>query len=395
MMAAIMAARNGADVTLYEKNNQIGKKLLATGNGKCNLTNLDFKPSMYNTANPDKLAYYLGLFDEKTTIRTFNEFGLMLKDKNGYIYPKCEQATVVLDVLLHMLDVMNVKIITEHGVDKIVRNGERIDVYSGKDVDSFDSVILSTGSKAGLSKKDSAFWGKDGYYMAGLLGHSVLPVLPALVQVECEEDFFKEISGVRAECVITLYDETKAIKREFGELQITDYGISGIPVFQMSSEISARLFQNQKLSCVIDFLPEMDEEAFEEMISDRIKQFRGETVDSFLLGMLNKKLCSLIIKLSGLAPELIIDESNYTDIFKACIYLKQFVVTVKGTKGFDNAQVCRGGIPLTEVDNKLQSVFVPGLYICGELLDVDGRCGGYNLQWAWTSGAIAGVYAAR
>jgi len=392
MMAAIMAARNGADVSLFEKKDVLGKKLLSTGNGKCNLTNLDFDVNKYNSSNKEILNFYFGLFDEKTTIQTFNEFGLLLKDKNGYIYPSCEQATVVLDILKNKLDELNVKVFTEKGVLKINRVEQGIEVISSNEKDIFDSVVLATGSKASLGKKDSSFPGKDGYYIAQCLGHTVVPVLPALVQVECEESFFASIAGVRADCVITLYDESRALKREFGELQITDYGVSGIPVFQLSSDIAKYVSEGRKLKCVIDFMPEMEDDAFEEFIASRIGQYTGKAVGQFFTGLLNKKLCSLFIELSGLNQTDVISEENYSKVFESCFMIKQFVVSVKNTKSFMDAQVCSGGIPLSEVDEKLQSRIVPGLFITGELLDVDGRCGGYNLQWAWTSGAIAGIY---
>lgn len=393
LMAAIMAAKNGAEVSVFEKKDILGKKLLATGNGKCNLTNLDFDVNKYNSSNKEILNYYFGLFDEKTAIQTFNEFGLLLKDRNGYIYPSCEQASVVLDILKNKLEELNVKVFTEEGVLKILKTSQGLQVTTSKSVYVFDSVILATGSKASLGKKDSSFLGKDGYYIAQCLGHSVVPVLPALVQIECEESLFGSIAGVRADCVITLYDENRALKREFGELQITDYGISGIPVFQLSSDVAKYLAQGRKLKCVIDFMPEMEDDTFEEFMTNRIGQYTGKTVEQFFTGLLNKKLCSLFIEQSELEPNEVISPEIFKKLFESCFLIKQFVVSVKNTKSFMDAQVCSGGIPLSEVDEKLQSRIVPGLFISGELLDVDGRCGGYNLQWAWTSGAIAGIYA--
>ena len=394
LTAAISAACNGAEVTIFEKNDRLGKKILATGNGKCNLTNMNMDLSMYNTDDYTKLGRFFALFDEKETIVKFGEYGLMLKNKNGYIYPKCEQANAVLEVLVHMLDVLGVKVVTECGVLDIVPNGNGFDIKTTKGTEVFDRVIIATGSKAGLSKKDSSFAGKDGYYLAKKLGHNIIKVLPSLVQVECEEDFFPEIAGIRADCTVTLYNEEKAICREFGELQITDYGISGIPVFQISSEISRRLDNNETLRAVIDFMPEFDEDSFEEFINGRIRSFKGETVESFFAGLLNKKMNTLIIKQSGLKADDIVSGDIYTNLMQACMYMKQFVVTVKGTKDFSNAQVCCGGIALSDVNDSLESLQVPGLFLCGEVLNVDGKCGGYNLQWAWTSGTIAGIYAA-
>lgn len=395
MMAAIMAAINNANVSIYEKNDRVGKKILVTGNGKCNLTNLSFDLSMYNSTNKESLQKYFLQFDEKSTVKTFNSFGLLLKDKNGYIYPNAEQASVVLDVLRHMLDILSVNVFTECGVLDVKPLKEGFEVVSTKGKDIFDSVIVATGSRAGLSAKDKSYKGLEGYEIGKRIGHSVIDVLPALVQVECEENFFKAVSGVRTECNITLYNEERAVMREFGELQLTDYGISGIPVFQLSSEISKRLNRNEKLYCVIDFLPQFDEDSFEEYFANRIKEHIGRTIEELFLGVLKKKLCSLIIKLSGMKPETIICDENMTAVYQALLMMKQFVVTVKGTKGYENAQVCCGGIPLSELDEHLCSKLQDNLYFCGEVVDVDGRCGGYNLQWAWTSGAIAGESSSR
>ena len=395
MMAAIMAARNNAEVTVFEKNDRVGKKILSTGNGKCNLTNMSMDMSMYNSCDKDEIAGYFSLFDEKSTIRIFNEFGLLLKDKNGYVYPNSEQASVVLDVLRHMMDILNVKVVTNNGVTGIVCKEDGYEVTAIEGKYRFDAVIVATGSRAGLSNKDKSFVGMEGYEIAKKMGHSVVDVLPALVMVECEETFFKAVAGVRSECTVTLFNENRAIGREFGEVQFTDYGISGIVVFQLSGEISRRLNKKEKLYCVIDLLPQFDEDTFEEYFSNRVRQYMGLTVDEFFLGILNKKLCALVIKQAGLKPENVIDENNMSAVYGACLLMKQLTVTVRSTKGYENAQVCCGGVALHELNDRLESKLHKNLYFCGEVVDVDGKCGGYNLQWAWTSGAIVGDSCSR
>lgn len=391
MIAAIAAAKNGANVIILEKNDRVGKKILSTGNGKCNLTNLDFSLDKYFSTDAYKLPEYFGKFNEKSTISFFGECGLMLKNKSGYIYPGCEQASVVLDVLRHMLDVFNIKEITNAGVMSIVKKDNKFHVKADKEYIA-DRVILACGSMAGVSGKDKNAPGESGYGLAKQLGHSIVPVLPSLVQVECEEEFFSAIAGVRAEGTVTVYDELNAIARDNGEIQLTNYGISGIPVFQLSGLISRSLREKKKLYAVLDFMPELDEEAFTEFIKGRISSFRGETVESYFLGTINKKITTLIIKLGGLKPTDIVSEEIDEKLYTASIMMKQFVVTIKATKGIENAQVCTGGVRLSEVDDRLASLKCDGLYLCGEMLDVDGKCGGYNLQWAWTSGFIAGSY---
>lgn len=392
MIAAIAAAKNGANVYILEKNDRVGKKILSTGNGKCNLTNLDFSIDKYNSTNNKKLAKFFDLFNEKSTISFFGECGLMLKNKSGYIYPSCEQASVVLDVLRHMLDVFAIKVITDAGVTNIRKEGSSFVIKADKEYIA-DRVIIACGSLASLGKKELSTSGITGFELAKRFGHNIVDVLPALVQVECYEDFFSQIAGVRADACITLYDENNAIARESGELQLTNYGISGIPVFQLSGLISRELNDKKKLYAVIDFMQELDEEAFSEFIRARISSFKGESIESYFLGMLNKKICSLIMKLNGLKPTDTVREEIYDELFKVSVMMKQFVVSIKSPKGIENAQVCTGGVSLDEVDDTLMSNMVEGLYLCGEMLDVDGKCGGYNLQWAWTSGFIAGSYA--
>lgn len=393
MISAIAAARNGAKVTILEKNDRIGKKILSTGNGKCNLTNLDFSMDKFFSSDADKLEMYFDLFNEKSTISFFGECGLMLKNKGGYIYPGCEQASAVLDVLRHMLDVFGVKVITDSGVVSIEHKKDIFCIKTNRDYYA-DRVILACGTMAGITGKDKNAIGESGYNLAKAFGHTIVPVLPSLVQVECEEDFFNSIAGVRAEGSVTLYDEINAVARDCGEIQLTNYGISGIPVFQLSGLISRELKNKKKLYAVIDFMQELDEEAFTEFIKARMNSFRGETVENYFLGTINKKLTMLIMKLNGLKPTEIVSEDVFEKLYKASVMMKQFVVTIKSTKGIENAQVCTGGVRLSEVDKHLMSNFMPGLFLCGEMLDVDGKCGGYNLQWAWTSGFIAGSFAA-
>ncbi len=393
MMAAIAAAKNGANVFILEKNERVGKKILSTGNGKCNLTNLDFSLDKYHSTDNRLLGDYFDRFNEKSTIAFFGECGLMLKNKSGYIYPSCEQASVVLDVLRHMLDVLGIKEYTEAGVKEVKKIDDRFVIKTVDREYRADRLIIACGSPAGVSNKDKNMPGISGYDIAKSFGHKIIDVLPSLVQVECEENFFNSIAGIRADCCITLFDENKAIARENGELQLTNYGISGIPVFQLSGLISRELNSGKKLYAVLDFMEELDEEAFAEFIKGRIHSFRGETVENYFLGMVNKKLCSLIIKLGGLKPSDIVSDELAEPVFMASLMMKQFVVTIKSTKGIDSAQVCTGGVSLCEVDRKLMSLKEDGLYFCGEILDVDGKCGGYNLQWAWTSGYLAGTYA--
>lgn len=394
MMAAIAAASDGAKVTIYEHNNILGKKILSTGNGKCNISNRDFRIDYYNSTNPEVLNTFFSQFDAEDAISSFKALGLFIKEKNGYLYPACEQASAVREILELQVNAYQVEVekgVTVKSIEKIAEGMYKVSSNLGEHF--FNKVILACGSYAGLRKTERIPSDIDGYSLAYHLGHNIIPVKPALTQMVCKEDFFKRISGVRAECLISLLCDDICIGTEYGELQITEYGISGIPVFQLSRHVSAN--PNKTFSAMIDFMPGVNEDDFILMMQSRILAFQGATAKEFFLGVINNKLAELIIELSGLKNETVIDNNSEDAIIQAVSLIKCFTVNIKGTKSFENAQCCLGGVPLTEITDDCESVYNKGLYIIGEMLDVDGKCGGYNLQWAWTTGYIAGKAAAK
>jgi len=394
MTAAIAAAGQGAGVTLFEGNERLGKKILSTGNGKCNLGNMDMSIEKYGTKNPELLQTYLERFGTNETIEFFRSLGLLVKQKNGYLYPVSEQASSVLDALRFEID-RNPGICVKTGcrIDRIERDKKRncIRVWSGKEAFCFDRVILACGGKAAPGTGSDG----SGYKLAQMLGHGLVPVVPALVQLKCREDWLKSIAGVRADAEITLIKNGRKETVERGELQLTDYGISGIPVFQISRKVGYILREQSEAEIRIDFLPDFVREGFaENLMRARIPLEACNTVEEYFTGMLNKKLMTLFIKLAGLKPtEPVIgtDVKKIVRVYELCRELK---VHVYAGNSFENAQVCAGGIPLCELTDKLESKMAPGVFFAGEMLDADGRCGGYNLQWAWCTGYLAGVYAA-
>ncbi len=394
MMAAITAARKGALVTIYEHTDRLGKKILATGNGKCNLGNLDMHPSCFYSGNPMLVEQCLERFSTGETIAFFESLGMSVKEKNGYLYPLGEQAAIVLDVLRYAVEAWKIKVEYNSqikGIYEVVNTGgeKALCVENGKEKVFFHSVILACGSKA------SPKTGSDGsgYELAKQMGHRIRPVLPSLVQLKCNDKFCKALSGVRCDAKIHIWDKDKLLFEERGELQLTDYGISGIPVFQLSGAVNRYLHDNKsRLNVSIDFIPDLDEVALEELQKRNLSVKRSEncTVEEFFTGVLNKKIMNVLIKQAGVQPgELLskVSESSLQKIFKSS---KQFKMHITESNGFEQAQVCTGGVDMNEVSDNLESKKVKGVYFAGELLDVDGRCGGYNLQWAWSSGYIAG-----
>lgn len=416
MMAAITAAGLGAAVTIYESNDRVGKKILATGNGKCNLGNLQMSPEEYYTEHTELLSKCLARFGTEETVKFFHGLGLLIKEKNGHLYPLCEQASAVLDALRYELQSLRVKIVYEAQVNKVtVDKYGKFHVHYGAKKERFDKVILATGGRAAVKSGNNAKIGKGvdkgggadnpmeiglGYRMAKELGHHVIPQVPALVQLKCTEDYMKSVAGVRCDALLKAYVKDQCIAEERGELQLTDYGVSGIPVFQLSRVVNYALQQKdcKEVLLRIDLLPDLDEESMQQIkLSRRLLQ-SDRTVEEFFNGIINKKLTTLFLRLAGVKPNMDFEEAQQTmaeNIEKVYALFKNWELHVYAHNGFENAQVCAGGVSLEEVTEDMESKLVPGLYLAGELLDVDGRCGGYNLQWAWTSGYLAGQAAAR
>ncbi|MBR4085215.1 MAG: NAD(P)/FAD-dependent oxidoreductase [Lachnospiraceae bacterium] len=397
MMAAITASRHGAEVTIYE-HSKPGKKILSTGNGKCNLTNEDMKVEYFSTHATGRLRSCLTRFGKEETKEFFKDLGLILKEKNGYYYPLSEQASMVQQILVNELGVQNVTIICDVIIKEISPckkqcAGKRWKVITDKEHNFYDAVILACGSKAAPKTGSDG----SGYEFAKKFGHKLVPVLPALVQLRCKDTFCKELSGIRTEATIHIVCDNKELCCERGELQLTDYGISGIPVFQLSGKVNRYLFENKKAELIahIDFLPCFNGEEWDVFIKERLTAFQNFTIERFFCGILNQKIMNLLIKSAQLNPRDLVKASNKNKLLQVFQMCRSFTFHIEGSNGFDQAQVCTGGVDLNEVTDDLESIYAPQIYFAGEILDVDGRCGGYNLQWAWTSGFIAGEAAAQ
>ena len=391
MMAAIVAARQGAEVTIYEKKERIGKKILATGNGKCNFSNVVLSTEDYRGDYLELLPSYLSEFNETDSVPFFSSLGMLIRDKNGYLYPASEQASTVLDLLRQELTLLMVRIITDASpvISTKTDCGSPFYITHEKKKMEYDKVILSCGSYAGEKAQNE----QSGYEYAKAFGHHIVPVVPALVQLRSKETYFKSISGVRCDALISLLVNGKKVEQDRGELQLTDYGISGIPVFQISRFASYALLKKESVRVTIDLLPDFSAEDLKIMLTARLLLQGHKTVEEFLTGILNKKLNALFLKFSNLKAEKKANEYTMEQFETLLFLMKSWDVPICATNPFENAQVCAGGIDMKQVDLHLESKLCKGLYFTGELLDIDGKCGGYNLQWAWTSGYIAGKYA--
>lgn len=394
MAAAIEAAKQKKNVRviILEHKDMIGKKILSTGNGRCNLTNEYMDASCFHSDTPGILPEVLKQFGTQDTLHFFEELGILTKSRNGYIYPRSGEAQAVLDVMCLKLKAQKAEIHTGVHVNGIKKQKKGFRIFTSEGTYTADRVILSAGSRA------ASVLGSDGsgYELAKSMGHTLVSVVPALVQLKAKNHPFAKASGVRADGKVTAYDNGTLKAEDTGELQITAYGISGIPVFQVSRHIARAIYGNRKAEITIDFLPDVTEEAFMELLRKRAMERPEMEAGDFLTGIFHKKLVPGLLELAHIRIRTKVKELDTQALSRLVRQCKHTCIEISDTNGFENAQVCAGGVRLDEIDSRtMESLYVNGLYITGELLDADGICGGYNLQWAWATGTIAGRHAAE
>lgn len=396
MMAAITAARAGAEVTVLEYNPRLGKKLLSTGNGKCNFTNLVQDASCYRGGEQEAAWSVIGQFTAQDTVAFFTDLGIYSKNREGCLYPLSGQASAIRDVLESEIREQKVLEACNRRIRSIVASDRGFQVKTEslaeetrgkKEVWTADAVILACGSKASRISGS----GEDGYELASKLGHTVFPPLPALVQLRCRETHFKALSGVRVQGRVSLYADGVFRSADVGELQLTAYGISGIPVFQVSRYAAEALYGRQKVTAKLDFMPDFSLEQFTDFLKKRKIRHSQKKMGGFLTGLFPDKLNQVLLKTARIPAGTMVCKVSEAEVERLAYLCKEFTCEVTGTNSYDQAQVCCGGVDLGEINpDTMESRLVPGLYFAGELLDVDGICGGYNLQWAWSSGYVAG-----
>lgn len=397
LVAAIAAARKKSRVLIIEHKDRAGRKIAATGNGKCNYTNLVQRPECYRSEDADFPMRVLSCFGLNDTITFFEELGIVPKERDGYLYPYSEQASSVVQVLLMECERLNISIIYNMKVVRIDKPSARAGEFTVYAADVSEPgkeagyragrVILATGGCA------SPKLGSDGsgYRLAKSLGHSIIKPLPALVQLKSDEKYLKAVSGVRVIAHASAMSQGRSFAEEIGEIIFTDYGISGIPIMQISRFAAKKLDAGKEVSLELDFMPDASYEDVKELLDKRLKRGRSKSLKQMMVGFLNNKLSVVILKQAHLNPEADCAKLSLKDMERLALTIKQFGMRITDTNSFDNAQATAGGIPTREIDDKtMESKIVKGLYIAGELIDVDGTCGGYNLQWAWSTGYLAG-----
>ena len=391
LMAAVTAKKSGKEVIILERKDRILKKVLITGNGRCNITNVNANISNYFGKNISSVENILNRFTPQDTMDFFNELGIICNEENrGKVYPLSGQASSVVDALRFEAERLGIKIETEFYVRKIEKDGFKFRIYS-EDRKKIEAgrVILAAG---GQSYPELGSNG-SGFELAKELGHSVTKLSPSIVQLKTEKHQVKGLQGIKTDVAVTAYGDNKKICTYNGELLFTDYGISGNVVFNISFVMP--LYKNVEFE--IDFMEKFDYNELYEILKERKRILSHLTMENYFNGMINKKLGQFLSKVSGIEKlSKPVKDLNDSDIRKLCTVLKKYRVKILETTGFKNAQVTAGGVSLDEVNTEtLESKIVKGLYFSGEVLDVYGECGGFNLQWAWASGYIAGENAAK
>lgn len=390
MMAAIIAARKGVKVCVLERLNRIGKKILVTGNGRCNVSNTNLLPKHYHTSSSNcDISGVLNRFGYQETEKFFGELGIMPLIEGTKVYPLSEQATSILDVMRMELERLEVEIVTEVKIVAMTQHKAhwRLQAEDGTCYEA-KKVIVATGGMTNTSLGCDGL----GYRLLKDVGHSMAQPFPILVHVLSESPYCKMMKGTKVKAQVNLWIEGTLNRQEYGEVLFTEDGLSGPPIFQISRGASWASMMQKKAQVTLDLFPQQTEEELLSMLYERTYYHPERTIESLLIGMVHKRVIMPLLKASQIQSiHRRVDALEYEEIQALAHVLKAFTFEVNGTRGYKFAQVTAGGIKASEIDfTTMASLKAPNLYITGEVMDIDGDCGGYNLQWAWATGYIAG-----
>lgn len=392
MVAAIEAARYGSQVVLLEKENRVGKKLLATGNGRCNFLNLEANDTHFHGNHKEIIQSTLHSITAKEVKQYFELLGITPKvEQDGKVYPYSDQGSNVLDLLRYEMDHLGVQVVTEEKVVSMVKNHKRwtVKTHQGQEYTGH-RVILATGGKAGSQ------FGADGsgYALAADLGHTITPLYPALVQIKLKADWLKTLKGVKWQGAVSVVIGGKTARQEAGELLFTDYGISGPPVLQLSRKVHEQPEKPRELW--IHLLPHWTKESIYDHLMTRFHMDPDKPAELCLLGLFHKRLITVLLKEAGITEVMQpAHQVSVKHIIRLADMCSAWKVAIAGTLSWNQAQVTAGGVDTSEIDAAtMTSRRHPTVYLTGEIMDVDGDCGGFNLYWAWATGMIAGRHAA-
>ena len=387
MAAALAAAENPAvQVILMERQARVGRKLGATGNGRCNLTNLHAAEGGYHGDDAAFADFAISEFAPEKTLAWFSALGLFtVAEDSGRVYPYSDQANSVVDVLRFALEKENITVKLGFEAEKVKKTAAGFRIESKEETVECDCLIIACGGLAGTKLGGTM----SGYKFLRGLGHKCTKLRPTLVQLKSDWGGCTSLKGVRCNCHAAIYHNGRLHSESRGELQFTEYGISGPVIFEISRDACQ---EKGGWTCRLDFLPEISSDALMEELCRR--RNTNLPASELLTGILHNRLGRVLSQSAGISQSRKVSELGDYELQQAVLAVKQFEIGLTEPMGMDSAQVTAGGILTKEFDNKtMESRIVPGLYACGEVLDIDGDCGGYNLQWAWSSGRLAGLHA--
>ncbi len=385
LMAALSAAQDpGNTVTILERQSRVGRKLLATGNGRCNLTNTDLSLTHYHGQSPAFARAALTRFDGRRTLEFFHALGLLtVAESSGRVYPLSDQANSVVDVLRFAAQQTGITVVCGFDAQGVRKKARGYQV-TGADGQGYfgDRLIVACGGCAGKALGGTM----SGYELLSQLGHTRTPLHPSLTPIRTDTAAIRGLKGVRADCLLRLRIDGRTAGQDAGELQFTETGVSGPVAFTLSRQAA----QSQQAELLLDFLRGYSSQEVLALLAVRQHAFGQLPAEELLAGMLHPRLGKTLCHACGLFSQPIAELSAQT-LHTVAERIKYFPLQVTGTSGFESAQVTAGGIQTAQFRaDTLESRLAPGVFACGEVLDIDGDCGGYNLQWAWSSGFVAG-----
>ena len=387
MAAALAAAENEhAQIILMERQARVGRKLQATGNGRCNLSNLHAAKGGYHGDDAAFSEYAIQNFGPEATLEWFRSLGLFtVAESSGRVYPYSDQANSVVDVLRFALEKPNIRVKLGFEVEKVRKTAGGFRVESKEETLECDKLIIACGGLAGTKLGGTM----SGYKLLRSLGHKCTKLRPTLVQLKSGWNGVAGLKGVRANCHAAIYRNEEKFSESTGEIQFTEYGLSGPVIFEISRDACQG---TGEWTCRLDFLPEISGETLQKELVRR--KTTSLSASELLTGILHNRLGRVLTQAAGISANRMISEISDYELTQLAKLVKAFDVSLTEPMGMDSAQVTAGGIVTKEFDETtMESCIVPGLYACGEVLDIDGDCGGYNLQWAWSSGHLAGAHA--
>jgi len=387
LCAAIVSARVGQRVVLLEQNNKIGKKILVSGNGKCNIDNKYINVNRFHSQNPRFIEEVLEGYDFDVVEKFFISIGLeLVEGKEGKMFPMSLQASSVVELLEYEAKRVGVQIICDCTVTSINKEAGTFTVETSQGTKTCEQLVLASGSPAAPQLGGS----NSGYAFTAKIGHTLIPRHPSLVQLCSEESWVKGCAGVKVAGVAKLYANGEYITEKKGDLLFTNYGISGLAILDLSREVSTRLANFDYCELNLDLMPEMSKEKITNLLLKRIKEGSDKPLTLWLQGIMNKKLIPVILEQSKCKVK-IEKDLNRKEIGKLVYTIKNLKLSINDTKGFAGAEVATGGIDTTEVNPQtMESNLVPNLFFSGEILDVDGDRGGFNFHFAWVCGLRLG-----